>query len=310
MSRSRSRGPVRLIARGWSDYELLDSGGGARLERFGAYRLVRPAPEAAWERALGAPVWDAADAVFSPGRDPHDPARGRWHARRPLPERWPIAYRHLRFWAQPTAYGHIGVFPEQAPHWDWLAHRIAGAARAGSAAGADGPVNVLNLFAYTGLATLAAAAAGARVTHVDASRKTVAWARENQALSGLEERPIRWIVDDALAFVRREARRRMTYDAVLLDPPPFGHGPRGETWRLESSLPDLLAACAGILSNRPLFLILTVYATRRTESWLRGSLEQALGARRGTITLGEATLPERSTGRLLPAATFAHWDAG
>jgi 23S rRNA (cytosine1962-C5)-methyltransferase len=284
-----------LLPTGWTDYELLDSGGDAKLERFGPYRLVRPDSAAIWRRTLPEKQWQAADAVFAPAEEGES---GRWQFRRPLEERWQMRYRDLRFWAQPTPFRHLGVFPEQSSHWDWMSDLIRGARR---------PIRVLNLFAYTGVATLAAAAAGAHVTHVDASKKTLAWARENQTLSGLDDRPIRWILDDALKFTQREARRGAQYDGFIIDPPKFGRGPKGEVWQLESSLPELLAACRSLMTASPLFVVLTAYATRISSLSLRYLLEDAVAGHGGAVTAGELGIRETNTGRVMPTAIYARW---
>lgn len=287
-----------LLAPDWKDYELLDSGGGLKLERFGRYTFVRPEPQAMWRPALPEKSWQAADAVFQGAGEEEG---GRWQFRRQLEPRWIMTYKHLRFWVEPTTFRHLGVFPEHAGHWDWMAERIQGAGR---------PVRVLNLFGYTGLATLAAASAGASVTHVDASKKVVAWARENQALSGLSDRPVRWIVDDALKFVQREVRRGARYDGLLIDPPKFGRGPKGEIWKIYDSLPELLSACSQVLSPEPLFVILTVYAIRASALSLHYTLQEAIGAYGGSLTSGEMGLVERSARRVLSTAIFVRWAAG
>jgi 23S rRNA (cytosine1962-C5)-methyltransferase len=281
----------------WTEYALLDSGHGSKLERFGPYTFVRPEPQAIWRPGLPEREWNAASAVFQ-RTDEHE--GGVWHYRQTLRDRWPLRYKALRFWVQPTPFRHMGVFPEQANHWDWMAERIAGARR---------PVNVLNLFGYTGVASLAAAAAGASVTHVDASKKMVGWARENQTLSGLDERPIRWILDDVLKFVRREARRGARYDGFIVDPPPFGRGPKGEIWRLEESLPALLDSCHEIMSDTPLFAILTAYAIRTSALSLQHCLAEMVQGYGGTLDAGEMVITEQSQGRLLSTAIFARWDA-
>jgi len=281
----------------WRDYELVDSGDGAKLERFGPYLFARPEPQALWRPLLPVGAWEGADATFRAGGDEES---GRWVYRRPIEQRWPMAYGDLRFWAQATPFRHLGVFPEQASHWDWTGELI------GAAGGAP---RVLNLFGYTGLASLAAAAAGAAVTHVDASKKAIAWARENQSLSGLEERPIRWIVDDALKFVRREARRGARYDGLILDPPKFGRGPQGEVWKLEESLGALLADCRAVLAERPLFVVLTAYAIRASALSLSHLLRETMAGWGGVVTAGEMTLAERSGGRQLSTAIFAAWSA-
>lgn len=283
----------------WTDYELLDSGDGKKFERFGEFTLIRPEPQAKWPAALPELRWASADGEFTKtggGR------QGQWRFRKPIPERWVMQRNDLKFWVRPSPSGHVGVFPEQACHWDWIAEatRLAAA-----------PVKVLSLFGHTGLATLAAAAAGAEVTHVDASRTAVAWARENQTLSGLNERPIRWIVEDALTFVRREVRRGNSYDAILLDPPRFGRGPQGQLWKLDRSLPELLGACAKVLSASPAFVLLNVYTTvlsrgrsEKEAEALRSCLQEMLKEVRLTITAGELAIQDGAK-RSISASVFA-----
>jgi 23S rRNA (cytosine1962-C5)-methyltransferase len=290
-----------LTSPDWQDYALLDSGAGARLERLGPYCFVRPEPQALWQPALPRAAWEQADAVFQGslgGAEEYE--GGHWRFRRPLEPRWMVRYKHLRFWAAPTPFRHLGVFPEQACHWDWLSRLIAESGR---------PVKVLNLFAYTGLASLAAASAGAAVTHVDASKKSIEWARENQALSGLSQRPIRWIVDDALKFVQREVRRGVRYDGLIIDPPKFGRGPRGEVWKLHEALPALLQSCRALLSEQPLFVVLTAYAIRASALSLYYPLQEMLRDYRGSLTAGEMVLVEESAGRRLSTAIFARWSS-
>jgi 23S rRNA (cytosine1962-C5)-methyltransferase len=280
----------------WRDYELLDSGSGAKLERFGPYRFVRPEPQAYWTRARPEKEWAAANGLFVPGRDDDT---GGWKFHRSVPPHWEMNYGPLHFQAQATAFRHMGVFPEQAAHWDWAANLIRRAKR---------PATVLNLFGYTGLFSLAAAAAGATVTHVDASKKILIWARENQALSGLADKPIRWLLDDAVKFVRREVRRGSRYDGIIIDPPKFGRGPKGEIWKLDESLPGLLADCQKLLSDRPLFVLLSCYAIRASALSLYFALDEMLGQRGGTLAAGEVGVCESSPGeRALSLALFARW---
>lgn len=288
-------GPLVLVAQGWRDYALLDSGAGWKLERAGPYTFARPEPQALWRPARPLAEW-APDARFSPAADEGE-ERGRWRLERPAPESWPLRYGDLRFTARRTAFRHLGFFPEQAVHWDWMRARLGPGAQ------------VLNLFGYTGLASLAAAAAGARVTHVDASKKAIGYARENQALCGLEAAPIRWIADDALAFVKREARRGAAYDAILLDPPKHGRGPDGRVWKLEENLGELLEAIAAIVAApgpRPAFVIATIYAVRLSFLALARTLAQAMEGRGGAVEAGEMALPQQD-GRLVPTALFARW---
>ena len=283
----------------WTEYELVDSGGRKKLERFGEFTLVRPEPQAEWAAMLPAQRWEATDGEFAKARARQT---GEWKFRKPLPTRWAMQRKNLKFWVQPAPSGHVGVFPDQACHWDWIAETVKSAAR---------PVKMLSLFGHTGLATLAAAVAGAHVTHIDASRKAIAWARDNQSLSGLNDHPIRWIVEDAMTFVRREARRGNQYDAIVLDPPRFGRGPDGEIWKMDKSLPELLAACGKVLSASPLFVLLNVYSTvlthgrieKEAES-LRSYLKEMLKAFPTTITAGEISL-EDAVGRKISASVFA-----
>ncbi|HVN54634.1 MAG TPA: class I SAM-dependent methyltransferase [Anaerolineaceae bacterium] len=281
----------------WKDYELLDSGNGAKLERYGPYRLVRPEAEAIWRPAMAEKEWDSAHARFVPAPEENG---GNWQVLRPMDERWKMEYRDLRFWAQISGSRHLGVFPEQACQWDWTVEQISAASR---------PVKVLNLFGYTGLASLAAAQAGAKVTHVDASRKVIGWARENQSLSGLEDRPIRWILEDALKFIRREARRGAQYDGLILDPPKFGRGPKGEVWEFYKLLPSLLDDCRALLSPNPIFIVLTAYAVKASALTLYFGVEEMMQGYGGDVTAGELTLVEKSAGRILSLAIFARWAA-
>lgn len=286
-----------LVTPPWPDYELLDSGGGRKLERYGPYRVIRPEPQALWTPALLEADWGSADAVFDAEGSEEG---GRWRSSPGLPESWTLAYGPLRFQAQLTPFRHLGLFPEQASQWDWMAERISGA---------GSPVKVLNLFAYTGLASLAAAAAGAEVVHVDASKKAIGWARENQHLSGLDDRPVRWICDDVMAFLRREERRGNRYHGIILDPPKFGRGNKGQVWKLMEDLPRLLQLCREVLSDRALFVILTVYAIRASFLSLHYAVEEALQGLPGTIESGEVCLQETSAGRILSTALFSRWSS-
>lgn len=279
----------------WQDYELVDSGDGFKLERYGKYLLKRPEPEAVWRPALPENAWKSAHAFF---RTSSEENGGHWETLKPMEERWMMQYKGLKFWTQLSASRHLGVFPEQASQWDWLQSQIQAANR---------PLQVLNLFGYTGLATLAAAAAGARVTHVDASRKVINWARENQDLSGLNERPVRWIIDDALKFIQRDARRGTRYDGLILDPPKFGRGPKGEVWEFYKLLPELLQACQQVLSKQPRFIILTAYAVKASALTLHYAIQEIMQDANGHTESGEVVLTEKSAGRLLSMAIFARW---
>ncbi|HBG73910.1 MAG: SAM-dependent methyltransferase [Chloroflexi bacterium GWB2_49_20] len=285
-----------LTADNWMDYELLDSGDGQKLERFGKYVFVRPEVQAIWKKHLPLEHWQAAHAVFQPSGEE---SGGHWLFNLKVPERWLMNYANIKFWAQTTPGRHLGVFPEGAAHWDWMSGLIKSSSK---------PVHVLNLFGYTGLATLAAAEAGATVTHVDASKKAITWARENQILSGLQERPIRWIVDDALKFVLREARRGVKYHGLIVDPPKFGRGPKGEIWEVYKSLPVLLDACRLLLDQKPVFAVLTVYAVKASSVHVRTVLEEMLGDFSGSFDSGELVTRESNANRLLSSAVYARWD--
>ena len=321
-----------LSSPNWTDYELLDSGDGQKLERFGPYTFVRPEVQALWTRSLPAEKWQAAHAVFQPSGEE---SGGHWSFNKKVAEKWEMSYPltplgppisksrnggmqgGLKFSVMTTPGRHLGVFPECAAHWDWMSalihhrvHREHGEKQKGfSVDSAGSVVNILNLFGYTGLASLACAAAGAKVTHVDASKKSVTWARENQELSGLAEKPIRWIVDDALKFVEREARRGVKYDGILLDPPKFGRGPKGEVWEVYKSLPDLLLACRAVLSDQPLFVVLTVYAVKLPAIHAYSALAEMMKTCGGNQDCGELVTEEKSAGRLLSQAVYARWNS-
>jgi 23S rRNA (cytosine1962-C5)-methyltransferase len=279
----------------WQDYELLDSGNGLRLERVGPYILVRPEAQAIWKPRLPQKKWDQADAVFQPTGEE---SGGHWNYRKHIDSAWKIRYKYLTFWARTASSRHVGFFPEQAAQWDWIIERIQSAGK---------QVSVLNLFGYTGLASLAAAHGGAKVTHVDASKKTLSQARENQIISGMEDRPIRWIVDDALKFVKRESRRQIKYDGLILDPPKFGRGPKGEVWEFFESIPVLLNECRALLGNKPLFLIITAYAIRASALSLYYVLDELMSGQAGLVDAGELVLQDKSGERLLSMAIYARW---
>ncbi len=284
-----------LESSNWAEYALLDSGEREKLERFGPYTFVRPDVQAMWPRRLPEREWDLAHAVFQPTREE---SGGHWKFNREVENQWQMNYGPLNFWAMTTPGRHLGVFPECAENWDWVSNLIRTAGR---------PVRVLNLFGYTGLATLAAAEAGAQVTHVDASRKAVTWARENQSLSGLIDKPVRWIVEDALKFVQREGRRGKRYEGILLDPPKFGRGPKGEVWEVYKSLPTLLQACRQLLSAQPLFVVATIYAVKTSALHIAQAVDEMLNKKDETIEFGELVTREQSGGRLLSQAVFARW---
>lgn len=307
MADSAVQRPAIAIADRWHDYQLIDCGEGMKQERWGPYTLVRPDPQVLWPRhGAGAPgtggsSWPDWDGFYHRSES----GGGRWEFRNPLPEHWTIRYEALRlvFKIRPTSFKHTGLFPEQAVNWDWFSARIRGARAAGR------EVAVLNLFGYTGAATCAAAAAGASVCHVDAAEGMVRWCRENAALSGLSEAPIRYIADDCLKFVRREAKRGRRYDAIIMDPPTFGRGSTGEMWRLEDSLWELLAACRELLSDAPLFFLINAYTARLSPTVLANLLSELLGERRGAIGAGEVGLPALLGEKILPCGIYGRWES-
>lgn len=284
-----------LEATHWKDYELLDCGDGQKLERFGKYIFSRPESQAMWSRALPVSEWQKADALFQPSGEE---SGGHWDFKKKVEEKWSMNYGDLKFWAMTTPGRHLGVFPEVASHWDFMIDSVRKA---------DTPPNILNLFGYTGLASLAAASTGASVTHVDASKKSVAWARENQDLSKLSDKPIRWIVEDAVKYVQREAKRGVKYDGIILDPPKFGRGPKGEIWEVYKSLPNLLEMCRQCLSEKPLFVIVTVYAVRASAIHVAQAVDEMMKKYKGDVDSGELVTREKSANRLLSQAVYAKW---
>jgi 23S rRNA (cytosine1962-C5)-methyltransferase len=278
-----------LIAEPWDDWGLLDSGSGQKLERYGKFKVVRPEPQAMWPPS--SQDWDV-DATFVPGSD--EEGGGRWVEHRQVPKHWQLSRGAVRFDASLTPFRHLGFFPDMAPQWDWMRERSS-----------DG--DVLNLFGYTGVGTLLLSEAGARLVHVDASKKSVEQGKENGRLSGLEDRPIRWIVDDASKFTAREVRRGRRYDGIILDPPKFGRGPEGEVWRLEEGLAPLLADCRKLLDQDSRFLVLTAYAVRMSALAIGELVEQTFGDLGGTVEMGEMAVREEARGLLLPTAIFARW---
>ena len=282
------------LADQWKDYEVLDTSAGEKLERWDRYILVRPDPQVIWNTPKKDPCWKKYDARY----DRSSTGGGKWSNLR-LPERWQVRYKELTFNVKPMNFKHTGVFPEQAANWDFIMKTIRGAGR---------PVSVLNLFAYTGGATLAAAAAGASVCHVDAAKGMVAWAKENAKSSGLESAPIRWIVDDCGKFVEREIRRGRRYDAIIMDPPSYGRGPSGEIWKLEENLYPFVELVSQVLSDDPLFMIINSYTTGLAPSVL-GYLMDTLVTKKygGHTECGELGLPVRDTGLVLPCGSTGRW---
>ena len=278
-----------IVAEPRPDWGLIDSGDGQKLERYGEIRVVRPEPQAMWAPAHD--DWDS-DATFVPGSD--EEGGGRWVQHRPVPRQWELARGDVRFAASLTPFRHLGFFPDTAPQWDWMRERSGGA-------------DVLNLFGYTGVGTLQLSDAGARLVHVDASKKSVEQGKENARLSAMEDKPIRWIVDDATKFTAREVRRERRYDGILLDPPKFGRGPTGEVWRLEENLAPLLADCRRLLDQNSRFLVLTVYAVRMSALAIGELVRQTFADLAGKVEMGEMAMREEARGLLLPTAIFARW---
>ena len=282
------------IADEWKDYEVLDCTSGEKLERWGSYTLVRPDPQVIWETPRNHKGWREYNARYARSNS----GGGQWNTKK-LPDKWKIQYKELTFQVKPMNFKHTGIFPEQAANWDWVMNKIRSAGR---------PINVLNLFAYTGGATLACAAAGASVCHVDAAKGMVAWARENAKLSGLEDRPIRWIIDDCAKFVEREIKRGRKYDAIIMDPPSYGRGPSGEIWKLEKDLYGFIQLCSGVLSDTPLFVVINSYTTGLAPSVVGYLSDSIFSAKYGGHTeAGELGLPVTASGLVLPCGSTGRW---
>lgn len=273
---------------GWEDYELIDSGEGYRLERFGKYILSRPDPQVIWKKKAGNEVWEKADAIYKDG----------WINKNRVPERWIINYRNISIYLKLSPFKHTGIFPEQKNNWDFIDEKVKSAGR---------KINFLNLFGYTGISSLFAAKAGARVTHLDASRPAMTWFRENQEASKLMDKPIRIIVDDAIKFTGREITRGTKYDAVIMDPPIYGHDPKGKVWDFEKDFPKLIENVSKVLSDNPLFVIVNAYAISSSSIMLGNVMEDYLGNLRGKIEIGEHAITEKTGGRFLSTGIFARW---
>ncbi|MRN53291.1 class I SAM-dependent methyltransferase [Paenibacillus monticola] len=285
------------IASDWKDYEVIDTGGGEKLERWGDIILRRPDPQIIWPLAHETAKWRDVHGHY------HRSAAGggEWDMKKTIPEDWKINYGKLKFHLRPTNFKHTGLFPEQATNWSWMMDKISAANR---------PIQVLNLFAYTGGATVAAASVGASVVHVDAAKGMVQWAKENVQLSGLTERPVRFITDDVFKFVQREQRRGSKYDAIIMDPPSYGRGPNGEMWKLETNLYPFLESCMEIMSDKPLFMLINSYTTGISPTVLRNMLSMTMGKRYGgKLTSGEIGLPITSSGLNLPCGILGRWEA-
>lgn len=300
--RPAERVPVILESSGAGDFHLIDSGNALKLEQYGPYRIVRPEAQALWQPSLAPSTWEKVDAVFT--GDTEEDGMGRWRfPKDALGETWPLSLLGVDFLGRFTSFRHVGVFPEQIVHWEWMKRQVEAAGR---------PVKVLNLFGYTGVASLVAAAAGAEVTHVDASKKAIGWARENQALSRLEKAPIRWICEDAMKFIQREERRGSRYDIILTDPPKFGRGPNGEVWQLFDHLPLMLDICRELLSPKAIGLVLTAYSIRASfysiHELMRETMRGAGGAvESGELVIREAGLDGKTPGRALSTSLFSRW---
>jgi 23S rRNA (cytosine1962-C5)-methyltransferase len=284
-----------LTSHQWQDYQLLDSGDGEALERVGPYLLVRPEPQAIWSKGLPDAEWEAADAVMVPTSGEYG---GYWRFNRPISETWVIDYHGLKSEVRLSKSRHIGVFPEQANHWDWIEDQIRSAQR---------PLKVINLFGYTGMATAAAARAGAQVTHVDASKHAVAWASHNLDLSGLGHATVRWLIEDVRKYLTREAKRKSFYDGIILDPPKFGRGPSGRVWEYFEDISSLLALCKRVLTPNPCFICLTSYAIQASALVPHQALEEIVSDLGGEFTSGELVTVEKSCGRILSHALFTRW---
>jgi 23S rRNA (cytosine1962-C5)-methyltransferase len=288
--------PEILVTEASEGYELLDSGSGEKLERYGDFILARPDPQALWKPTLSKARWEKADATFV-----REGKTGVWKKRGALPAAWQISIDGLAFTIKPSPFKHTGLFPEQRPNWRWIRDQISHSGRS--------DISVINLFGYTGAATLAASAAGANVVHVDGSRSAISWGRENAEASGLGGRNIRWMLEDARKFVEREARRGSRYDGIIMDPPAFGRGDKGEVWKIEEDFLPFLEDCRNILSDAPLFVLLNGYASGYSSTAYLRCLEAILAPQDGTLRHGELSIRESASGKLLPAGMYARWSA-
>lgn len=284
-----------LVAPDWHDYELIDAGDEEKLERFGTYIFIRPEPKALWHKNPDESLWKKADAHHARSSS----GGGRWTFYNKLPENWTVRWNDLTFLLHPTNFKHVGIFPEQASLWAFIQKKIELAER---------PINVLNLFAYTGGSSIAAASAGAKVTHIDAEKDILTWARENARLSGLETKPIRWIPDDAVAFVKREIRRGNKYDAIIMDPPKFGRGTSHEVWKIEEDLTKLIDLCGQILTDKPLFFIVNAYTVPFSSLTLSNMLSQLMKNHRGKTSAGELVVQPTSKTFTLSHSIYSQWE--
>jgi len=289
-----------LISPKEKEYELIDSGEGEKLERYGQYVFRRPDPEALWNKKEKVSVWEKADLKFE-----RHGVKTKWIIKDKVPNNWQIKYGNYNFSIRPTSFKHIGLFPEQISNWQWMEKLIKKEDQ-----GKDlkkEPVSVLNLFAYTGGASMACALAGASVCHVDASKQAVAWARENAILSGLEEAPIRWIIDDVILFLKREVKRGRKYDAIIMDPPSFGHGPKDELWKIEEGFLELMKLSKELLSDNPIFFLINGYTAGYSPLVYENNLKEIFNNKKGKIESGELVIAEKNSDRVLPCGIFARW---
>lgn len=304
---------------GWQDYKLIDSGDGEKLEQFGEFIISRPDPQILWQKSLPDSEWRKADAYFE--RSFED--KGNWQTRKRMPEEWPMHWRDLKFLAKLSPFKHTGIFPEQSAHWGWFRELLEKRIAVGNNTDSDSRPNILNLFAYTGGASIVVAKTGAKITHVDASRASIGWAKKNQVASGLDEKSIRWILDDVLTFMEREVRRGNKYDGIIMDPPVYGHGPNGERWDFKKSLPLLLEMCRQVLSDKPLFVLINAYAVSTSAVTLGNLLEEMMVEKSGKVSVGELAIEESGSAslkeqqrvdspiskRLLSTGIWARWQA-
>ena len=288
-----------FLADGWKDYKIIDCSNGEKLERWADKILVRPDPQIAWKTDNPAKEWNTADARYNRSKT----GGGSWQCYKKLPDSWTVSYKNLTFGIKPMGFKHTGLFPEQAANWDWFSKLIKDEG--------NREINVLNLFAYTGGATVAAAAAGAKVCQVDASKGMVTWAKENAALSGLSEHPIRYIVDDVKKFVQREIRRGHKYDGIIMDPPSYGRGPGGEVFKIENEIFDLIELCSQLLPENPLFFLVNSYTTGLSGSVMKNIIKLTIGKNfGGIITSDEIGLPIENSGLVLPCGYSTRWQRG
>ena len=283
------------IANDWKDYEILDMANGEKLERWGNIYLIRPDPQIIWKDKSYPNKWNMANARYNRSNT----GGGAWEYKKRLPESWQIKYKNLTFNIKPMGFKHTGLFPEQAVNWDWMIKKIKDSKR---------EINVLNLFAYTGGATVACLSAGAKVCHVDSSKGMTTWAKENVESSGLRDRPVRFIIDDVVKFVQREIRRERKYDAIIMDPPSYGRGKNGEVWQFENNIADLVELCTKVLSDNPLFFLINSYTTGISSKVLENLLYLNMKNYKGTISSGEIGLPMKDSKLVLPCGIYGRWE--